>query len=519
MDNEASQAVKDLLTKDFGLEYQLVPPHIHRRNAAERAIRTFKNHFIVGLCSTDPNFPLRLWDRLLSQAEITLNLLRASRKNPNISAQEAVYGPFDFNKTPMAPPGSKVLIHEKPSQRKTWDPHGVQGWYLGPALKHYRCYRCYVNSTHAERISDTVEFFPTESTTPIMSAQEAAITAAEALNKALQQKQKPNNLPELLEPTKVALNQLDKIFQAKPVESLPRVEPIPHHASSPRVAKPVIEDAPIASRTRHKQQQPEPINHFANSVIHPVTGKPMEYRQLITDPATRDAWNISAANEFGRLAQGVGGRVKGTDTIRFIHHSEIPADRTPTYPRFVCTERPQKTEVNCTRMTLGGNLIDYPGDVSTTTAEMETTKILFNSVVSTKNTKFCSMDVTNFYLNTPLDRPEYVKIPVNLIPQEIVEEYKLKDKVHNGFVLAIVEKGMYGLPQSGILANKLLKEHMDIMNATTPLDCGATSHDRSYLPSLLTISESSTVRSKMHNTCWLHSDNFMKQSPLIGKEH
>jgi hypothetical protein len=102
----------------------------------------------------------------------------------------------------------------------------------------------------------------------------------------------------------------------------------------------------------------------------------MEYRQLISDPSTREAWQISAANEFGRLAQGVGGRVKGTNTIHFIPHHEMPADRQATYPRFVCSERPQKQEKNRTRMTMGGNLIDYPGDKSTRAAELETTKIL-----------------------------------------------------------------------------------------------------------------------------------------------
>jgi len=81
LDNEALQALKDFLVAE-DVDYQLVPPHIHCRNAAERAIRTFKNHFIAGLCSTDKNFPLNLWDKLLPQAELTLNLLRGSQLNP-----------------------------------------------------------------------------------------------------------------------------------------------------------------------------------------------------------------------------------------------------------------------------------------------------------------------------------------------------------------------------------------------------------------------------------------------------
>jgi hypothetical protein len=68
------------------VDYQLVPPGIHRRYAAERAIRTFKNHFIAGLCSVDKNFPMHLWDRLLPQAEITLKLLHGPRINPKLSA-------------------------------------------------------------------------------------------------------------------------------------------------------------------------------------------------------------------------------------------------------------------------------------------------------------------------------------------------------------------------------------------------------------------------------------------------
>jgi hypothetical protein len=69
--------------------------------------------------------------------------------------------------------------------------------------------------------------------------------------------------------------------------------------------------------------------------MHLITGISMEYWQLISDPATKAAWQLSAANEFGRLAQGVGGWIKGTDTIKFIHGNELPADGQPTYPRFV----------------------------------------------------------------------------------------------------------------------------------------------------------------------------------------
>ena len=77
LDNEASTALKHTI-REKGIDFQLVPPHIHRRNAAERAIQTFKNHFVAILCGADTKSPLHLWDRLLPQATTSLNLLRNS---------------------------------------------------------------------------------------------------------------------------------------------------------------------------------------------------------------------------------------------------------------------------------------------------------------------------------------------------------------------------------------------------------------------------------------------------------
>jgi hypothetical protein len=104
LDNEASTALKNFFT-EHDIPCQLVPPHCHRRNASERAIRTFKEHFVAGLSLVDPSFPLHLWDRLLPQAEITLNILRTSRLHPQLSATAHFHGIVDYNKTAFAPPG------------------------------------------------------------------------------------------------------------------------------------------------------------------------------------------------------------------------------------------------------------------------------------------------------------------------------------------------------------------------------------------------------------------------------
>jgi hypothetical protein len=119
------------------ITFQLVPSYSHIRNLAERSIRSFKYHLIAGLCSTDKSFPMHLWDRLLPQAVIKLNTLGTSIINPKLSAATHVYGQYAFNRAPMAPPGTRMIAHETPNMRRTWAPHGKDGWYLGPALEHY----------------------------------------------------------------------------------------------------------------------------------------------------------------------------------------------------------------------------------------------------------------------------------------------------------------------------------------------------------------------------------------------
>ena len=95
----------------------MIPPHLHQPNSDEQAIQTFKDHLIEGITRCDPDFLLHLWDRLLAQATLTLNLLRPSRINPRLSTEAQLNGAFDFNKTPLEPPGTKALIYESYSDR------------------------------------------------------------------------------------------------------------------------------------------------------------------------------------------------------------------------------------------------------------------------------------------------------------------------------------------------------------------------------------------------------------------
>lgn len=162
LDNEISQLFKDHLEKrPVPIPYQLVAPSDHRANPAERAIQSFKNHFIAMLSGTDESFPLDAWDHLLPQCIVTLNLLRESRIQPALSAYAQIHGAFNFDRTPLAPAGCKIIIHDRPKDRPSWAKHGTAGFYVGPAMQHYRNYTCYMPTTRHTRWSNTVEFFPT----------------------------------------------------------------------------------------------------------------------------------------------------------------------------------------------------------------------------------------------------------------------------------------------------------------------------------------------------------------------
>ena len=95
-------------------------------------------------------------------------------------------------------------------------------------------------------------------------------------------------------------------------------------------------------------------------------------------------------------------RIKGTNTLFWVKKEQVPKNKKVTHARVCCDVRPEKEEVNRTRITAGGNLLEYLGDVSTKTAGLETSKMVFNSVISTPEEKFMTIDISNMYLNTPL---------------------------------------------------------------------------------------------------------------------
>ncbi len=156
-------------------------------------IRHFKNHVFSSLTGVNTVFPPYLRDLLLPQAKLTVNLLHQATINPKISAWEYFNGPFDFNKTPLAPMGCRVLIHAKHAMCQSWDYRAKQGFYVGPALDHYRCYKLMKLETKQKVISGTVEFRHAYLQIPVGLADDKIINGLQVMAGALQ-KCTPTNI-------------------------------------------------------------------------------------------------------------------------------------------------------------------------------------------------------------------------------------------------------------------------------------------------------------------------------------
>ncbi|KAL7503578.1 hypothetical protein ACHAXN_001353, partial [Cyclotella atomus] len=138
LDNEISKDYEKAIEK-HGMDVERVPKEAHKRNAAEKAIQTAKNHLKAILAGCDASFPMHLWDRILPQAELTCNLLRpANATNPNISAYQYVNGNHDYDKHPLHPLGCKVQAFNDTKTRRSWEENSKDGYYVGTSLKHHR---------------------------------------------------------------------------------------------------------------------------------------------------------------------------------------------------------------------------------------------------------------------------------------------------------------------------------------------------------------------------------------------
>jgi hypothetical protein len=168
------------------------------------------------------------------------------------------------------------------------------------------------------------------------------------------------------------------------------------------------------------------INHWSqrhqvNAVIHPFTGKEMEYTALKKDPSLQSLWTKGFGNESRYLFKRTRD-IPGTDTCFFIDLKNIPNDRTITYGKIVCDNKPHKKEKERVQLTVGGDWLNYSGDVATSMADFTAFKILINSTLSAKDAAMMMMDIKNYYIGTPLPRFEYMKMQLSRFPEEIIQK-------------------------------------------------------------------------------------------------
>ena len=147
----------------------MVPPGCHRRNTAEVAILNFKSHLLSVLAGTATSFPPTLWNQLLPQADVTVDLLQQSNAAPNVSAYSHLSGTFDYNRMPLAPMGCEAQVHEKTDKSGTWAYHSVDGWYLATSPEHYRTHLCHIKTTNSESFTDIAQFSHQNITKPTIT--------------------------------------------------------------------------------------------------------------------------------------------------------------------------------------------------------------------------------------------------------------------------------------------------------------------------------------------------------------
>jgi hypothetical protein len=218
-----------------------------------------------------------------------------------------------------------------------------------------------------------------------------------------------------------------------------------------------------------------------NAVLDMNTGKLLEMQHLLVNPKYKELWGKSYTTELGRLAQGIPGVSKGTDTIVFIAHNEISFTQLKgvTYGRVCINYRPKEDVPNRTRLTVSGNRVNFPGDCGTSTVDMVTVKLHLNSVISTKGAHYCTIDLKDFYLMTPMTDLEYMHMKIKDLSEDFIIMYNLANKAtSNGFVYIKIQKEMYGLPQAGLLAQELFEQCLNTHGyCQSPITPGLWQHD------------------------------------------
>jgi hypothetical protein len=223
---------------------------------------------------------------IITTSSHTLNMLRTSRVNPKLSASTHIDSQYDFNRAPMAPPCTRIIAHETPSRRRTWAPHGQYGWYIGPALEHYRCYTVYINKNRGERVVKTVGFFPENFKLPFPSTQELATKAATELTRAILHPQPAGPFCKVGDDQTLALKHLADIFKGATQSHKSRVV-IPPAETVSDDAPPRVQNTVSPLRVERTAPQQRVAQQTTSSQLTPYSHRRPNtpYRRTVTPPA------------------------------------------------------------------------------------------------------------------------------------------------------------------------------------------------------------------------------------------
>jgi hypothetical protein len=200
------------------------------------------------------------------------------------------------------------------------------------------------------------------------------------------------------------------------------------------------------------ERDPPHFEHFTCPMVHPVTGKTISsYKILMHDPATAKTLQTAFGKDFGGMAQGdtrTGQKV--TNAMFIMTHDKIKhvlrGGKSFTYGNPVIGYRSQKNKPHHIQITAGGNLITYKSSPSVHTASFDTSKLYWNSIISTKRAKYMCLDIKNFYLMAKLEYFEYMQMPLDLFPIWIQNQYNLKNLAYKGYVYLDMRRAVWGLP-------------------------------------------------------------------------
>ena len=368
----------------------------------------------------------------------------------------------------MAPPGTKIVAHTKPNKRDSFGYHGQDGYYVGPALEHYRCVQCYIPITRSVIIADTVQFFPCKIKFPSISINDHLLHAVEDIISILHDKKFQISSPALtffnetklciqlvadilhtitkkpelpppspfLHQVRETIHQMTKNNSTNKIPITPTLNVKKHITSVPRMKQPEPNQSTghLTSNTKQHNtniaQVPKVLKQrrIAKPIIHPRArlftrfkgpmldtlrlqclrqqlayhiynkdGKKETLKSLLQNPVTHDVWAKSSSNEYGRLLKGNKYGVTGTNTMTPCALTDIPKNKCVTYGTVVCDHRPNKTEEFRSRLVVGGDKLPYAHDAAAPAANLLETKLILNSTISQRQSKFFCIDIKDFF--------------------------------------------------------------------------------------------------------------------------